>query len=95
MSNSLTLFALFLRSTILVSFVMILARYNFLSMRRFHLPLRLLALVLKSGLLAMIAVKRYVYYIKLFYFHLFLFGTSLKLKLVTFLLFNRWKLFIG
>lgn len=53
-------FCTFSRFMILASFVMILVQYNFWTMRRFLLPLRLLVLDWKSELLAMIVMRRYL-----------------------------------
>jgi len=50
-----------IRSMILDSFLMILVRYNFWTMRRFLLPLRLLLLDWKSELLEMIVLRRYIF----------------------------------
>ena len=61
MSFSLTLLHVFVRSMILASFVMIQLQYNFITMKKFLLPLRLLLLDWKSGLLVMIVERRYTY----------------------------------
>ena len=50
-----------IRFMILDSFLMILVRYDFWTMRRFLLPLRLLLLDLKSELLEMIVLRRYIF----------------------------------
>lgn len=71
----------FFRSTILASFVMILVQSSFWITRRFLLPLRLLVLDWKSGLLVMIAVKRYSFVLEITCNTFYLFGDTWKCRI--------------